>query len=115
MSDAPILRIDRLAIHAAATGVPVVNDISLEVRPQEVVALIGASGSGKTTLASSALGHLRPGLVLTHGSVTLAGAELLGAAPATLRGLRGRVGAYIAQSAAASFNPRIRLDRQVTE
>ena len=115
MTTAPILRISDLTIHAAATGASVVNSISLEVKPREVVALIGASGSGKTTLALSALGHLRPGLVLTRGRVALAGTELLSASPAALRSLRGRVGAYIAQSAAASFNPRILLDRQVTE
>ncbi|MCC7281931.1 MAG: ATP-binding cassette domain-containing protein, partial [Acetobacteraceae bacterium] len=115
MTAAPTLQIRNLTIHAAASGAPVVNDISLDVRQREVVALIGASGSGKTTLALSALGHLRPGLVLSHGEIRLAGTDVLGAAPAVLRGLRGRVGAYIAQSAAASFNPRILLERQVIE
>lgn len=115
MTAAPTLQIRNLTIHAAASGAPVVNDISLDVRQREVVALIGASGSGKTTLALSALGHLRPGLVLSHGEIRLAGTDVLGAAPAVLRGLRGRIGAYIAQSAAASFNPRILLERQVIE
>lgn len=115
MTITPTLSINDLTIHAAATGQAVVKGVSIDVRPREVVALIGASGSGKTTLALSAIGHLRPGLVLTRGSVVLAGTELLGAAPPVLRDLRGRIGAYVAQSAAAAFNPRILLDRQVTE
>jgi peptide/nickel transport system ATP-binding protein len=115
MSADPVLRIRNLTIHAAATGRAIVNNISLDVNPREVVALIGASGSGKTTLALSALGQIRPGLVLSHGSVTLDGKQILSAKPEALRDLRGRIVAYVAQSAAASFNPRILLDKQVIE
>jgi peptide/nickel transport system ATP-binding protein len=115
MSPQPVLDIRDLIIHAAVSGKPIINGVSLTVHPRQVVALIGASGSGKTTLALTALGHLRPGLVLTRGMVTLAGTEVLSAAPPVLRHLRGRAVAYIAQSAAAAFNPRILLNRQVTE
>jgi peptide/nickel transport system ATP-binding protein len=113
MSDT-ILSVDDLSI-ATTTGTTVLDGISLEVCRGEVVALIGASGSGKTTLALAALGHLRPGLVPAGGSVRLDGIDMLTAPQAVLNRMRGQSAAYIAQSAAAAFNPRIRLGDQVIE
>ncbi|MDX3809049.1 MAG: ABC transporter ATP-binding protein, partial [Bosea sp. (in: a-proteobacteria)] len=109
-----LLSIDGLTISTTA-GKPVLQGVSLQVARGEVLALIGASGSGKTTLALSALGHLRPGLMHAGGDVRLTGIDMLRAAPKTLSAMRGRSAAYIAQSAAAAFNPRIRLADQVVE
>jgi len=109
-----ILTVDGLRI-ATTTGMPVLDGISLRVCRGEVLALIGASGSGKTTLALAALGHLRPGLRATGGSVRLDGVEMLTAPQPVLNRMRGRVASYIAQSAAAAFNPRMRLGDQVVE
>jgi peptide/nickel transport system ATP-binding protein len=110
-----VLQIEHLTIAQRGSGRVTVDDISLSVGAGEVLALIGESGSGKTTLALTALGQIRPGLVVRKGRVVMAGAEMLGASARTLRGLRGRQVAYVAQSAAAAFNPRLRLDTQVTE
>ncbi|MFV0475779.1 MAG: ATP-binding cassette domain-containing protein, partial [Pikeienuella sp.] len=109
-----VLSVERLFIEDDA-GVPILSDISVEVARGEVLALIGASGSGKTTLALTALGHLRPGLRCAGGRVTLGETDMLSASDAELRRLRGSMVAYVAQSAAASFNPRIRLMDQVVE
>ncbi|AYD04532.1 ABC transporter ATP-binding protein [Neorhizobium sp. NCHU2750] len=103
------IRISTLAGH------DVVRGVSLQVNRGEVLAVIGASGSGKTTLALTALGRLRPGLVFRSGSVRVGGTEIVAAPRGMLNRMRGRVVSYIAQSASASFNPRIRLGRQVTE
>lgn len=111
----PVLEIEDLVVGTTRSGGVVLDGISLNVGRGEVLALIGASGSGKTTLALTALGHLRPGLTLRKGRVRLAGTDMTAAARPTLRSLRGRVVAYVAQSAAAAFNPRMRLDAQVTE
>ncbi len=91
------------------------NDVSLSVAKGEVLALIGQSGSGKTTLALAALGLVRPGLAVQEGQVRVCGTDMFRSAPRTVHGMRGRTVAYVAQSAAAAFNPRIRLDEQVTE
>ncbi len=112
---APVLAINRLIVAPQAGGAPVVDGISLAVSKGEVLALIGESGSGKTTLALAALGHVRPGLAVRSGRVRLGATELLGAGEAVLRDLRGRRATYVAQSAAAAFNPALRLDFQVTE
>jgi peptide/nickel transport system ATP-binding protein len=112
-SDA-ILKVDHLSI-ATTAGTTILDGVSLQVCRGEVLALIGASGSGKTTLALAALGHLRPGLEAAGGTVRLDGVEMLTAPQPVLNRMRGRGAAYIAQSAAAAFNPRIRLGDQVVE
>jgi peptide/nickel transport system ATP-binding protein len=110
-----VLSVDRLTVAPLAGGAPVVDQVSLGVAKGEVLALIGESGSGKTTLALAALGYVRRGLAVRSGHVRLGTTELLSAGESVLRDLRGRRATYIAQSAAASFNPALRLDFQVTE
>lgn len=110
----PVLSIDNLRV-VSEGGQTVLNDVSIEVFPGEVVALIGESGSGKTTLSLASLGHLRPGLRVAGGGVSLQGRDMLGAGPAELAKLRGATVSYVAQSAAAAFNPSYRLKKQVVE
>ena len=114
----PILEVDRLEIAARSDDgalVPIVKGVSFSVDPGEVVALIGESGSGKTTIALSALGYTKPGLEFTGGEVRLGGRDLISMAPEEKREIRGQRAAYLAQSAAACFNPSLTIGEQVTE
>ncbi len=45
----------------------IVRNISFDVHPREVIALIGESGSGKTTISLACMGYSRPGCYLTNG------------------------------------------------
>lgn len=56
-------------------GVPVLEDVSLDVEPSQIHALVGLNGAGKTTLMRILLGMLKPDL----GSVMLAGSPVSGA------------------------------------
>ena len=111
---APLLEIRDLTV-ATAAGTPVVDAVSLTVARGEVVALIGESGSGKTTIGLSALAYCRPGLRFAGGQVRLHGQDILAAPAGAQRALRGAGVAYLAQSAAATFNPALRIGAQVTE
>ena len=114
----PLLEVDRLVIDARAdSGVmtPIVKDVSFGIERGEVVALIGESGSGKTTIALSALGYTKPGLEFTSGEVRLEGRDVITMPPEEKRDLRGQRVAYLAQSAAATFNPALTIGEQVTE
>ena len=52
------VRVDRLRVGYDTT--PVLDDLSLDVRSGEILAVLGASGSGKTTLLRALAGFLRP-------------------------------------------------------
>ncbi|MFE0758705.1 ABC transporter ATP-binding protein [Inquilinus sp. NPDC058860] len=93
----------------------IVDDVGFTIRQGEVLALIGESGSGKTTIALATMGYCRAGCRIVGGSADVFGREILALDRKTLRGLRGRQIAYIAQSAAAAFNPSRSIMAQVIE
>lgn len=93
----------------------IVKGVNFQVRKGEVVALIGESGSGKTTISLSALGYCKPGLQFTGGEAVLLGEDVTKKTTDELRPARGINVAYLAQSAAATFNPSIKINEQVTE
>ena len=113
-----LLEIDQLKIDARkddGTLTPIVKGVSFNVERGEVVALIGESGSGKTTIALSALGYTKPGLEFTSGEVRLHGQDVISMPSEDKRLMRGQKVAYLAQSAAATFNPSMTIGEQVTE
>ena len=114
----PLLEVDDLRIHALTdegAQVPIVKGVSFALNRGEVVALIGESGSGKTTIALSALGYTKPGLEFGGGEVRLDGRDVVSMGAEEKRAIRGQQVAYLAQSAAASFNPALTIGEQVTE
>jgi peptide/nickel transport system ATP-binding protein len=117
MTDA-ILRLKGLRIvayDADGNEKPLVDNIDLDLHRGEVVGLIGESGAGKSTIGLAALGYTRLGCFITAGSVLYRNADLRKLPRAERRRVRGQCIAYVAQSAAASFNPAKSLMRQVCD
>ena len=94
---------------------PIINGVDLDLRKGEVLGLIGESGAGKSTLGLAAMGFCRDGVRVSGGTVEFDGIDLFNASAAVKRSLLGKRIAYVAQSAAASFNPAHQLIEQHVE
>lgn len=97
------------------TWLPIIKGVDLELNKGEVLGLIGESGAGKSTIGLAAMGYTRDGVRISDGSVEFDGIDLVNASASVKRSLLGKRIAYVAQSAAASFNPAHRLIDQHTE
>ena len=118
MAAEPVVAVDGLDVVARGPDqreFPIVRGASFRIAKGEVLALIGESGSGKTTIALSLMGYARPGCRIAGGRISVGGTDILSLPAAGLRDLRGRRVAYVAQSAAAAFNPARSIMAQVTE
>ena len=112
-----LLEIKNLMIEGNSDGVwhPIVKGVDLTLRRGEVLGLIGESGAGKSTVGLAAMGFARPGCRIIGGSIVFDGIDLMKASEEDKRRLRGSRIAYVAQSAAAAFNPAYKLIDQYSE
>lgn len=94
---------------------PIIKGVSFSAERGEVLALIGESGSGKSTISLATMGYARPGCRISGGRIVVGGTDVFALDQEGRRRLRGTEIAYVAQSAAAAFNPAMTIDQQVTE
>lgn len=113
-----ILQIEGLRVQAFSDHGPgplLVEDVGFGLRRGEVIGLIGESGAGKSTIGLTVLGYTRRGCRITDGRIVFEGRDIRLMSARQRRELRGPGVAYVAQSAAASFNPAMTLFQQISE
>ena len=96
-------------------NITLVDGVSLTLEKGKVLGLIGESGAGKSTIGLSSMAYGRGGVRITGGEIWLKGRDIRQGDAGGLRALRGREVTYVAQSAAAAFNPAKQLMEQVVE
>jgi len=122
MPDGALLDIRNLRIEATAyppgeapRNIIIVDDVSLSLEKGKVLGLIGESGAGKSTIGLASMAYGRGGVRITGGQAFLNGRDILKLSRSGIRKIRGREVCYVAQSAAAAFNPAHKLMDQVIE
>jgi peptide/nickel transport system ATP-binding protein len=111
----PAIVVERLRVVVRGTTRDIVDDVSFEIAPGEVLGLVGESGSGKTTVGLALLGHTRRGVQLGGGSVRLGDVDVMKLGESELEHLRGRLISYVPQDPAAALNPALRIGTQLRE
>jgi oligopeptide/dipeptide ABC transporter ATP-binding protein len=112
----PMLEVTALSVtfRSREGDIEALRDVSFTIASGESVGVVGESGSGKSLTIAAIMGLL-PANAIVSGSVRLLGQELLGAKESTLRDLRGRRMAVIAQDALTALNPVHTVGAQIAE
>ena len=92
----------------------IIDGINLTLYRGQIMGLIGESGAGKSTLGLAAMGYTQPGCRIRSGEINFDGVNLAKLSDVKKRRYWGNRITYVAQSAAASFNPAHRLITQTT-
>jgi peptide/nickel transport system ATP-binding protein len=112
----PLLSVHDLdvAFHTDHGLARVLDRISLDIAPGEVVGLVGESGCGKTTLARAILGILPPAGQIRGGEIHFQGRDLLREDPGVVNDrVRGKSITFIPQDPFTSFNPVFTVGTQM--
>jgi len=116
VADAPdeeaLLSVRNLSISIG--GIPVVQDVSFDVRPGETLGVVGESGCGKSVTSLGILGLIPGSGRITGGRVVFDGTDLVDA-PAALARVRGAGIAYVSQEPMVALDPTFTVGRQLAE
>jgi len=112
-----LLEINNLEIQGLSEKgwIEIVRGVDLKLKRGEILGLIGESGAGKSTIGLAAMGYARDGCKIISGEIIFDGIDLLKIPESEKRKIRGNKISYVAQSAAAAFNPAHRLLDQFSE
>lgn len=109
------MQIDALSIGYGVQGgtLHALRDVSLTVRADEVLGIMGESGCGKSTLAAAMINLLAASARVTSGAVRYRGRDILTLPAGEQRRLRGRHIAMVFQDPMTAFNPVLTIGQQL--
>jgi peptide/nickel transport system ATP-binding protein len=110
-----VLEVQDLSVSTADGSCSIVEQVSLKLAAGRQVALVGESGSGKTTVALALLGFARRGTVISGGTVSLDGVDMLALGERERRARRGSDIAYVPQDPSTGLSPGMHIGRALRE
>jgi peptide/nickel transport system ATP-binding protein len=110
----PLLSVKSLTLQGPK-GAPILNGISFDIAPGEVLALVGESGSGKTMAARAVLRLLPSGVNHVSGDILFEGANVSSLSDEAMRALRGCSVGMVFQEPMVSLNPAMTVGNQLQE
>ncbi|MCC6791188.1 MAG: ABC transporter ATP-binding protein [Thermomicrobiales bacterium] len=113
----PLLAVNDLWVEVASRRGrgPILRGVTLEIRPGEMVGVVGETGSGKSTTALAVTRLLPPAMRIAKGSIAFAGNDLAPASERTMRQVRGRRIAMIFQDPRSHLNPVFTIGDQLMD
>jgi len=94
---------------------PAVDNVTLELNKNEILAIVGESGCGKSTLATSVIGLHNPINTKLEGEIIYKGKNLLTLTEAEYNEVRGNDIGMIFQDPLSALNPLMRVEEQIEE
>ena len=112
-----MLKVAHLSVSIPSMGktIPIVRDISFDVKAGETYALVGESGCGKSMTALALTRLLPEGLKIDSGEVTCDGIDLFHLTEREMCTVRGAKLSLVFQEPATSLNPVVRVGDQILE
>lgn len=92
-----------------------VRDVSIDVKPGEVLGVVGESGAGKSTIGNAVINLLEPPGKITNGKVLFQGENISGLDDKEMRDIRGQKIGMIFQDPLTSLNPLMTIGAQLLE
>lgn len=92
-----------------------VDGVSLTLRKNEIVAIVGESGCGKSTLATSIIGLHDERNTRVQGEIVYKGTDITSLSEEQLNEIRGNEISMIFQDPLSALNPLMRIGEQVEE
>ena len=111
---APLLDVRNLSVGIGSSSRLILDDVSLSLKPREIVGLVGTSGAGKTVLSKALVNWLTPPLVRRAGEVVFEGQDIFSLGEREMREMRRKV-AYVGANPQGALDPTLPVGRQIVE
>ena len=112
-----LLKIENLSvgIKSPAGKVQAVRDVSLDLHPGEILAIVGESGCGKSMLCKAIMKLLPKSAKIEGGKIIAGGVDITDYSDKDMRKLRGKLFSMIFQDPMTALNPTIPIGGQIAE